>query len=140
MDRRTFIRSACQACAALAVVPAVATLEGCASGKGTSYSVNDGALAIPLAGLTPGVNIIRAKGLDHTLLLDKRSDGTIVALALNCPHKNGPVKFKDGEGLKCEWHGSTFDGDGKVTKGPSKQDLKRYPTTVEGDMLRVNVG
>jgi nitrite reductase/ring-hydroxylating ferredoxin subunit len=56
----------------------------------------------------------------------QRPDGTYTALALNCPHKNGPVKNKGGV-LTCDWHGSTFDREGQVTKGPSKAGLKRYP-------------
>lgn len=139
MDRRRFLRSACQACGALALIPVVSTLESCASAKGAGYAVADGALRIPVSGLTPGVNILRAKGLADKLLINRREDGTYTALVLNCPHKNGPVNFTDGEGLKCGWHGSTFDRDGKVTRGPSKQDLKHYPASVEGDQLVVNV-
>jgi len=140
MDRRRFLRTACQACAALAVAPAVASLESCASTQATSYAVQDGALRIPLNSLTQGVNIVRAKGLSYKVMINKRPDGSYTALVLNCPHKSGPVNFTDGDGLKCAWHGSTFDLEGKVTKGPSKQDLKRYPVTVEGDQLRVAVG
>jgi nitrite reductase/ring-hydroxylating ferredoxin subunit len=139
MDRRRFLRTACQTCAAWAVLPAITSLESCATAKGARYTVQDGALRIPVSGLAPGVNIVRAKGLADKLLIDQRADGTYVALVLSCPHKNGPVNFTDGEGLKCGWHGSTFDRDGKVTKGPSKQDLKRYPASVEGDQLVVNV-
>lgn len=140
MDRRHFLRSACHACAALAVLSAFTTLESCASAKGARYAVQDGALRIPVSGLTPGVNIVRAKGLADKLLIDQRADGTYTALVLNCPHKNGPVTFTDGEGLKCGWHGSTFDLDGQVTKGPSKSGLKRYPAAVEGAELVVRVG
>jgi nitrite reductase/ring-hydroxylating ferredoxin subunit len=139
MDRRRFLRTACQTCAALAVFPAISSLESCATAKGARYTVQDGALRIPVSGLAPGVNIVRAKGLADKLLIDQRADGTYVALVLNCPHKNGPVNLTDGEGLKCGWHGSTFDRDGKVTKGPSKQDLKRYPASLEGDQLVVMV-
>ena len=139
MDRRRFLRTACQTCAALAVLPAITSLESCATAKGARYTVQDGALRIPVSGLAPGVNIVRAKGLADKLLIDQRADGTHVALVLSCSHKNGPVNLTDGEGLKCGWHGSTFDRDGKVAKGPSKQDLKRYPASVEGDQLVVNV-
>jgi nitrite reductase/ring-hydroxylating ferredoxin subunit len=31
------------------------------------------------------------------VLVVQRADGTYTALALNCPHKNGPVKNTDGE-------------------------------------------
>lgn len=138
MDRRRFLRTACQACAALAVVPAVASLESCSSGK--SLAVDNGTLNIPLGDLSrSGTTVVRAQGLGAKLMVVRRDDGSYTALLLNCPHKNGPVKEKAGV-LTCDWHGSTFDRDGKVTKGPSKQDLKRYPVTVEGDQLRVAVG
>jgi nitrite reductase/ring-hydroxylating ferredoxin subunit len=138
MDRRRFLRTACQACAALAVAPAVASLESCSSGK--SLAVDNGMLNIPLADLSKsGTTVVRAQGLGAKLMVVRRDDGSYTALLLNCPHKNGPVKEKAGV-LTCDWHGSTFDRDGKVTKGPSKQDLKRYPVTVEGDQLRVAVG
>ncbi len=138
MDRRRFLRAACQACAALAVVPAAASLESCSGGK--SLAVSNGTLSVPLADLgKSGTTVLRAQGLDAKLMVVRRDDGSYTALLLNCPHKNGPVKEKGGV-LTCDWHGSTFDRDGKVTKGPSKQDLKRYPVTVEGDMLRVSVG
>lgn len=138
MDRRTFLRSTCQACAALAVIPAVATLESCSATKG--LAVTDGVVNIPLSELNKsGTTMVKAQGLGAKLMVVRRDDGTYTALLLNCPHKNGPVNFTDGEGLKCGWHGSTFDRDGKVTKGPSKQDLKSYPASVEGDQLVVNV-
>ncbi len=137
MDRRRFLRTACQACAALAVAPAVASLESCSSGK--ALAVDNGTLNIPLSDLSKsGTTVVRAQGLSARLMVVRRDDGTYTALLLNCPHKNGPVKEKGGV-LTCDWHGSTFDRDGKVTKGPSKQDLKRYPVTVEGDQLRVSV-
>jgi nitrite reductase/ring-hydroxylating ferredoxin subunit len=138
MDSRTFLRSACQACAALAVVPAVATLESCSASK--SLAVTDGVVSIPLSELNKsGTTMVKAQGLGAKLMVVRRDDGTYTALLLNCPHKNGPVKEKAGV-LTCDWHGSTFDQNGKVTKGPSKQDLKSYPATVDGDQLRVNVG
>jgi nitrite reductase/ring-hydroxylating ferredoxin subunit len=138
MDRRRFLRTACQACAALAVAPAVASLESCNSGK--ALAVADGILKIPLTDLgTSGTAVVRAQGLGAKLMVVRRDDGSYTALLLNCPHKNGPVKEKSGV-LTCDWHGSTFDRDGKVTKGPSKQGLKHYPVTVEGDQLRVVVG
>jgi nitrite reductase/ring-hydroxylating ferredoxin subunit len=140
MDRRDFLRSACQACAALAAAPVISTLEGCTAPKAARHAVRDGILRIPLGDLAPGLNIIRARGLPDKLLIDRRPDGTHVVLVLNCPHRNGPVNFNNGEGLKCGWHGSTFDRDGKVTKGPSRSGLKRYPAAVEGGFLRMDVG
>jgi nitrite reductase/ring-hydroxylating ferredoxin subunit len=138
MDRRHFLRSACQACAALALVPAAATLESCSSSKGLALAVKDGVLEVPVSALDPsGRTTVKAKGVSEKLMVVRRDDGTYTALTLNCPHKNGPVTYKDGEGLKCGWHGSRFDLEGKVQNGPSKQDLKRFPAEVKGDQLRI---
>lgn len=138
MDRRHFLRTACQACGALALIPAAATLESCSTAKGVALAAKDGVLDIPLSALeATGRTTVKAKGVQEKLLVVRRNDGTYTALALNCPHKNGPVNFKDGEGLKCGWHGSRFDLEGRVQNGPAKQDLKRYATEVSGDQLRI---
>lgn len=138
MQRRDFLRSACQACAALALAPvAASTLESCASAGG--LAVESGLLKVPLGTLGKGDSaVVKAKGLDGKLLIVKRPDGTYTALELTCPHKNGPVKDKGGV-LTCDWHGSTFDRDGQVTKGPSKAGLKRFPVDLVGEELQVRM-
>jgi len=138
MRRRDFLRTTCQACGALALIPAAATLESCSAAKGVALAARDGVLDVPLSALdASGRTTMKAKGVKDRLLLVRRDDGTYTALTLNCPHKNGPVSYKDGEGLKCGWHGSRFDLEGKVQNGPARQDLKRYTTEVKGDQLRI---
>jgi len=139
MDRRSFLRSACQACAAAALVPVAVSLEGCSSTNKLTLAPTDGVLEVPLTDLRPGATVIHAKGLSSKVIVQQRTDGTYSALAMNCPHKNGPVKFKEGDGFTCDWHGSTFDPNGKVLKGPAKQDLKNYPAEVVGTTLRIRV-
>lgn len=124
----------------MALIPAVTTLESCSSAKGAALAAKDGVLDIPLSALDPsGRTTVKAKGVQDKLLLVRRDDGTYTALTLNCPHKNGPVNFKDGEGLKCGWHGSRFDLEGRVQNGPAKQDLKRYAAEVSGEQLRIRL-
>jgi Rieske Fe-S protein len=38
-----------------------------------------------------------------------------------------------GAGLDCPCHGSTFDGDGAVTKGPAPDPLQHYLVTIAAD-------
>ena len=136
MHRRDFLRNACQACAAMALLPAMASLESCATAKGT---LANGTLTVPLDKLGDRTTLVKASGLADKLLLVKRSDGGYTALVMNCPHKNGPLK-EDAEGLVCDWHGSRFDLEGKVLKGPSKKDLTSYPATVAGDTVQIAIG
>ncbi|MBK6341598.1 MAG: Rieske 2Fe-2S domain-containing protein [Flavobacteriales bacterium] len=138
MQRRDFLRSACQACAAMALIPVAATLEGCAS-TAKALTVTDGVLNVPLDALGNGNStVVRANGLANKLMISKRSDGSYTALELNCPHKGGPIKEKEGQ-LVCGWHGSAFDLEGKLLKGPSKSGLKTYPVDADGSMLRVRL-
>lgn len=95
---------------------------------------------MPVGALGKGSSVIvKAEGLANRLMVVKRTDGSYTALELNCPHKNGPLKEKDGL-LVCDWHGSAFNMDGKLLKGPSKTGLKTHPVEVDGAMLRVRVG
>jgi nitrite reductase/ring-hydroxylating ferredoxin subunit len=122
------------------LISAAATLESCSSTKGVALAAKDGVLDIPMTALdASGRTTVKAKGVQDKLLVVRRDDGTYTALALNCPHKNGPVNFKDGEGLKCGWHGSRFNLEGRVQNGPAKQDLKRYTAEVTGDQLRIRL-
>jgi nitrite reductase/ring-hydroxylating ferredoxin subunit len=139
MNRRDFIHRTCQACAALAAIPIAGTLEGCASPV-KSLAAQNGLVDVPVDLLgKSGRAVIKVAGLANKLMVVRRDDGEYTALELNCPHKNGPVKEKGGM-LQCEWHGSSFDFDGKVTKGPSKSGLKSFPVEAAGTVLRVRVG
>lgn len=138
MDRRDFLLNACRTCAALALLPAAASLEGCAS-SAKALAVKDGMLDVPLDSLgAAGSTVISANGLSEKLFISKRTDGGYSAVELKCPHKGGPIKEKEGQ-LVCGWHGSAFGMDGTLVKGPSKAGLKSYPVEVNGAMLRVRV-
>ncbi len=101
--------------------------------------MENGLLRVPVDRLSNRDRVlIKAKGIADKLLLVKGTDERYTALVMNCPHKNGPVSEKNGQ-LVCAWHGSTFDDDGKVLKGPAKNDLKRYPVERVGDMLEVRI-
>lgn len=138
MDRRDFLRNACQACAALALVPVITSLEGCASGA-KMLAVENGVLTVPSDRLGKrNTAVVSGQGLADKLLIIKHGDGTYTALELHCPHKGGPVT-ESGDHLECSWHHSQFDMEGKVISGPAKANLKTYPVEVDGVNLRVKV-
>jgi len=136
MKRRDFILRSCQACAALAIIPA-ATLASCSGAKGLALTATNGMVQVPVAQLdVSGNTMVKAKGAPDNFMVIKNTDGTYEAIGLKCPHKGGPVKMKGGQ-LVCSWHGSAFDTTGHVIKGPSKDDLPRYKTELLGEMLHV---
>lgn len=140
MDRRSFLLTGCQACVAMAALPALAALEGCSSAKAATGMVEEnGKAMLPLGDLgTDGRTIIKPKAVSDPVLIAKQADGSYTALLLRCPHKGGPLKDK-GAVLECDWHHSTFDLGGKHLSGPSKSDLTRYPVTEENGRLVIQL-
>ena len=137
MDRRDFLLSSCRACAALALAPAFASLESCASTG--MITVENGVLSVPMDTLGKGSTaVVNGQGLANKLLVVKRADGTYTAIEMLCPHKGGPLKEAGGQ-LECDWHHSRFDLEGKVLKGPAITGPKTFPVEADGKMLRVKV-
>lgn len=63
---------------------------------------------------------------------------TLVALNPTCTHRGCTVAYQDGE-LACPCHGARYDLQGKVTKGPAKENLAVYQVKVEEDEILLAV-
>lgn len=55
-----------------------------------------------------------------------RRDDKLFAISSICTHKGCKVRAMEDQTFLCRCHGSTFDGDGKVTKGPAARNLPRF--------------
>jgi Rieske Fe-S protein len=60
-----------------------------------------------------------------------RRDQQLFALSSVCTHKGCKVRVADDLSFFCKCHKSTFDKDGRVTKGPAKRDLPRIPVATD---------
>ena len=62
------------------------------------------------------------------------------ALAAICTHRKCKLTAEPDGSFFCKCHGSTFDADGRVTKGPAKRDLPMLSAyTDDGGQLLVYV-
>jgi nitrite reductase/ring-hydroxylating ferredoxin subunit len=61
-----------------------------------------------------------------------RKAGRVYATTSVCTHQSGALA-KQGDGLACPRHGSTFDAAGKVTKGPATATLARYAISADAE-------
>lgn len=62
-----------------------------------------------------------------------RRGGRITALSAVCTHRKCLLRAEPDHTFKCKCHGSTFDADGEVTKGPATRDLPTLPLTTAAD-------
>lgn len=61
------------------------------------------------------------------VIVFRPSENEFKACSAVCPHKGGPITFDEtSKLLVCAWHGSQFDTDGKVLKGPARTSLPAF--------------
>lgn len=141
MNRKDFIKSSCQLCLLGAAGMFSATLlSSCGAAKTAAYRVPvlDGRISVPLAVLeADGSKVIRPQSWDYDIAIHK-NEGRYEALLLRCTHMENPL-YPSGKGWVCHQHGSVFDAEGRVRKGPAEKSLTRYRTEVEGENLLIYI-
>jgi cytochrome b6-f complex iron-sulfur subunit len=72
---------------------------------------------------------------DHRLFVFNSPDG-FYAISSTCTHLGCNVK-KTGQGFECPCHGSRFDDNGQVVRGPAPSPLSWYGLTLaaRGDLV-----
>ena len=68
-----------------------------------------------------------------------RDESGVHAVSLICTHLGCIVKAGAG-GFECPCHGSRYDKEGNVTKGPAPQALPWLKVAVAGDVVQVDEG
>ena len=66
-----------------------------------------------------------------------RRGATFFAVSAICTHRKCELEAEPNQTFYCPCHGSTFDGNGKVTTGPARHDLPEYElsTDKKGNVL-----
>lgn len=72
----------------------------------------------------------------YPVLVNRGTGDQYFALSARCTHQNCVVPTF---GRTCPCHGSRFGIDGRVITGPAFGPLTRYPATLEGNMLRIEI-
>lgn len=139
MERRGFLSVA--GCAA-----ATAVLPGCASLVATPVTPVGGAIRIVPRNFAqlevPGGWIrLRPDGGSELIVVLALEGGRYAALSPVCTHLQCTVNVT-GSVLLCPCHGSTYDREGRVLRGPAERPLRTFPLTVEpgGDLVIAYAG
>jgi Rieske Fe-S protein len=131
--RRDFVYAAAGALAS-------GSLPACASVALTPVSAPDGLIRLPLRAhprlAQPGGYVkLQPEGASTPVYVLAVEDG-FVAVSPICMHLGCTVDIQ-GARLVCPCHGSTYDREGNVLRGPTLKPLRRYATTLtaEGELL-----
>lgn len=112
-------------------------LESCKSLPVYNSTVNENKIRIPVSLFAENnLQIVRIQNILHDVAVKKESETSYTALLLRCTHADNALTVT-GNGFYCNLHGSTFDNEGAVTKGPAEISLKKYKTLIDGDEILI---
>jgi Rieske Fe-S protein len=141
MERRKFLKSSCNICLLAATGYFLSELTACSP---AAYHVikteiiND-EIQIPVASFTQSnMQFVRPKGWYYDIAVQKKEDNTYEALLMQCTHQENQLT-PASNGYTCSLHGSQFNKDGKVTKGPAENPLKHYATSINQENLIIHI-
>jgi nitrite reductase/ring-hydroxylating ferredoxin subunit len=126
-ERRELLVRCVGACALAFTAP---VLGACASLTTMSVRPIDGRLELSLAQhpqlAQPGGSLrVLPEGHRDPIDVLVQPDGSFTAVSPICTHKGCTVDVQ-GERLVCPCHGSTYDRQGRVLRGPAERALTRY--------------
>jgi len=101
--------------------------------------IHDDQIQVPLAGFAQSpLQLVRPNGWLYAIAVRKKEDNTYSALLLKCTHQDNQLTTT-GNGFTCSLHGSAFNTEGAVTKGPAERALKPYLTTTDQTNLTIHL-
>jgi Rieske Fe-S protein len=74
---------------------------------------------------------------DGDIFVIRLGDAQFCAVSNVCPHRQCRVEVKSATSIQCPCHHSSYGIDGTYISGPSKASLKRYPISIEGDVMTI---
>ncbi|MEP7197329.1 MAG: Rieske (2Fe-2S) protein [Saprospiraceae bacterium] len=139
MQRRQFIKSSCSFCLLSSAGFAIVELSSCANLPVYKTSIIESKVSIPVSlFVSSNLQIIRVKNLEYDIALRKENNDSYSALLMQCTHADNSLN-STGNGFNCNLHGSRFDQQGHVLKGPAAQSLKKYSTQIISDQIIISL-
>ncbi|MFI5161794.1 MAG: Rieske 2Fe-2S domain-containing protein [Sphingobacteriales bacterium] len=139
MDRRDFVKQSCIACIAMGAGLVIGSLSSCATLPVYKTTVDANKVIVPASLFAQSeLQIIQPKDMFYNIALRKEKDGSYTALLLRCTHADNQL-ISTGNGFKCNLHGSGFDQEGRVTRGPAERSLKKYKTELISDKIIIHI-
>ena len=135
MQRRDFIKTSCGFCVAVGAGILLGSLASCNQIPIYKTEISNKKITVPIILFDKtDLQIIRPKGYENDIALRKNPEGKFTAILMRCTHADNGL-MSSGNNFQCNLHGSTFDKDGAVTKGPAEYPLKRFNTEIKDGQI-----
>ena len=141
--RREFLCGTARVLAAGALAGTAAPLLEACSGTGERKKPRLFEATFSVATLTEDGQtlVMPAGGMDGSpILIVRISPRRYNALSMICTHEGCPVNRPVNGRINCPCHGSQYDLDGNVLRGPAQLSLERYDTTYDAKVGRLTIG
>jgi Rieske Fe-S protein len=126
-------------CLAVGAGMAIGSLSSCATLPVYKTTITNNRISVPVSLFTQSdFQIIQSKGFYYSIALRKEPGGDYTAFLLRCTHADNQLT-PTGNGFTCSLHGSAFNKEGQVTKGPAERPLKKYQTEVISDQIIIQL-
>ena len=138
MNRRDFVRSLPVLPTGLVLGASGLLLSACGgmpylAPRGSGDRLLVSAAQVPEAGI-----LLQRPGMEHPVFVRETEQGEYVGLLVRCTHQ-GCQPDPVGDRFICPCHGSEFDMQGEVLRGPAERSLFRYRVSREGEDLVVEL-
>jgi Rieske Fe-S protein len=140
IERRQFLVSACRACMLAGAGFLMTDLVACSpSSKVLKLPVSGNTVRLPATAFaTEQIQIVRPGDSYFDIAVRKISADQYEALLLECTHQQNQLIISQN-GFKCMLHGSQFNLDGQVVKGPAERPLKKYTTILDQGQIVIQL-
>lgn len=96
---------------------------------------------LPVLAEIGGVLVARPVGFTDLLMVIRLSSTTFNVTSAICRHRRCTVGYDAAAmQLACPCHGSRYDLDGTVKKGPAEENMPTYSAVLDGTILKITVG
>ena len=142
-SRREFMVSAGKSAIAAEVIGPTIVTRLSAGGKSVPVTMEPISLNLTDASNVELTKVGGAKKIPNPLdpkkpiIVTRISETEYAAFSSKCTHWGCEVALPENNVITCHCHKSTFDMNGKVTRGPAKKDLPAFPTKLEGSVLTI---
>ena len=140
MERRKFLESACKACLFAGAGFLISELTACSPSVNVlKVPISQNVIRLPVSGFAnASMQIVQPEGWFYNIAVQKTESGQFEALLMECTHQQNQL-IASANGFQCPLHGSRFNLDGQVIKGPAERSLKKFTASIDQDLVVIQL-